>query len=208
MKKLLLVFMYLSVTVLLFAQEDSEPSFKLPRSVIKISPFQFALNTLELGIETFNPTYSKSFNFSLGLRTGSNVYNDGSGVNLELGYRKYAAPMKYRVRGNRESYQGIYYSLFVRGEYFKGEKNDYFYGGYQDSYKEKTFAIAPGFTIGFQKTLWQVILLDAYVGGGVKFSHVDYLTTPPPGYEPYYDIFDPGYSGIYPKIGVKIGIGL
>lgn len=208
MKKLLLAFTYLSFTVGLFAQGDSEPGFKLPRYVIKISPLQFVVNTLELGIETFNPTYSKSFNLGLGLRTGSNFYNDGSGVNLELGYRKYAVPMKYRARGNRESYQGIYYSLFVRGEYFKGENNDYYYTGFQDSYTEKTFAIVPGFTIGFQKTLWQVILLDAYVGGGIKFSDVEYLTAPPAGYKPYYDIFDPGYSGIYPKIGVKIGIGL
>ena len=207
MKKILVVFTYLSFTTILFAQEDSEPGFKLPRAVLKISPFHFVVNTLELGVEAFNPSYSRSFNFSVGFRTGSNDYYDGNGASLELGYRKYAAPMKYRARGNRESYQGVYYSLFVRGEYFKGENNDYYYTGYPDSYTEKTYAIAPGFTIGFQKTLWQVILLDAYVGGGVKFSDVEYLTTPP-DYEPYYGIFDPGYSGIFPKIGVKIGIGL
>jgi len=208
MRKLLLILAFSSVATVLFAQEGEEPGFKLPRAVLKISPFQFVVHTLELGIETFNRTYSKSFNFSVGLRTGSNDYNDGKGANLELGYRKYVAPMKYRSRRNRESYQGIYYSLFVRGEYFKGENNNYYYTSNPDSYTEKTYAIAPGFTIGFQKTLWQVILLDAYVGGGIKFSDVEYLTTPPPDYEPYYDIFDPGYSGIFPKIGVKIGIGL
>jgi hypothetical protein len=206
MKKLLVILAYLSISTVLIAQEDSEPGFKLPRTVLKISPFQFIVSTLELGIEAFNPAYSRSFNFSAGFRSGSFDYDEGNGASLELGYRKYAAPMKYRARGNRESYQGVYYSLFVRGEYFKGEDSDYYYS-YPDTYTEKIFSIAPGFTIGFQKTLWQVILLDAYVGGGIKFSDVEYLTTYD-DYVPYYTIYDPGYSGIFPKIGVKIGIAL
>lgn len=208
MKKILLVIACFSVGIAVFAQDDSESGFKLPRTFLKISPLQFVANTLELGIEAFNPTYSKSFNFSFGFRSGSNDYYDGNGASVELAYRKYAAPMKYRVRGNRESYQGIYYSFFVRGEYFKGEDEDY-YSGFPETYMQEIFSIAPGFTIGFQKTLWQIIMLDAYVGGGVKFSDVQYLTTSPPvDYEPYYGILDPGYSGIFPKIGVKIGIGL
>lgn len=208
MKKLLVTITFLSCVTLLFAQDDSEYGFKLPKVVMKISPFQFVVSTLELGVEAFNSTYSRSFNASVGFRTGSNYYyNDGYGASLELGYRKYVAPMKYRARNNRESYQGVYYSLFVRGEYFKGESNEYYYG-YPDTNTEKIYSIAPGFTIGFQKTLWQVILLDAYVGGGVKFSDIQYQTEPPPDYEPYYEIFDPGYSGIFPKIGVKIGVGL
>lgn len=199
MKKLLLVLSFLSVANVLFAQEDQEPTFKLPRAVMKIAPLQFFLSTLEVGVEVFNPTYSKSFNLSAGFRSGANGYNEGTGASVELAYRNYAAPMKYRARNNRESYQGIYYSLFVRGEYFK-EDDDY-------EYWETTFSITPGFTLGFQKTLWKVLLLDVYVGGGIKFSDVEYATTPPP-YESSYGILDPGYSGICPRIGAKVGMGL
>jgi hypothetical protein len=207
MKNLLLVVLCSLMINVLLAQSDPEPTFQLPRTIVKLSPFQFAASTLELGIETFNPTYSKSFNLSVGLRSGSNDYNDGKGVSCELAFRKYAAPMKFRSRGNRQYYQGIYYTLFAKGEYFKGENIDYYYTN-TETYTEKTFAVTPGFAIGFQRTFWQIIFMDVFVGGGVKFSNVDYLDTPPADYDPHYDIFDPGYSGIYPKIGVKIGIGL
>lgn len=209
MKKLLFACLFLSITSMLYAQESTEPGFTLPRVVVKISPLQFAVNTLELGLEVFNPTYSKSFNINLGFRSNSDYYYyDGYGTSTEIAYRKYVAPMKYRERGGRESYQGIYYSLLARGEYFKGEDeyNDYNTGSL-NRYNEKIWSITPGFTIGYQKTIWKVILLDAYVGGGVKFTTIQRNISLSDDYN-YYGIFDPGYSGIYPKIGVKIGIGL
>ncbi|MBL7856876.1 MAG: hypothetical protein JNM57_04240 [Cyclobacteriaceae bacterium] len=206
MKNLILTLTFLSCSLFVLAQ-DNDLEFKLPKTFIKLSPLQFALNTLELGIETFNPTYSKSFNLSAGLRSGSIAYDEGAGGSLEISFRKYAAPMKFRQRGNRMSYQGIYYSFFLRGEYFKGENTDYYYGSDPSKYTEKTLSLTPGFTIGYQKTLWQILLLDVYVGGGVKFTDIEYPDGQPV-YEPYYDVFDPGYSGIYPKIGAKIGIGL
>jgi len=208
MKRLTIVCLSLFSVISLAAQNNQEPTFELPRTVMKISPFQFAVSTLELGIETFNPTYSKSFNLGLGIRSGSNEYNDGKGMSLELAYKKYPAPMKFKARGNREYYQGIYYTLFVKGEYFKGENRDYYYNSTPETYTEKTYGITPGFAIGYQRTFWQMIFIDVYVGGGVKFSDVQYLDTPPADYDPHYDVLDPGYSGIYPKIGVKIGIGL
>ena len=204
MKRLLFCILYVSYATTLLAQKDSVQSFKLPRALIKISPLQFFAQTFELGIETFNKDYSKSLNMSAGLRTGSESYDDGSGANLEFGYRKYAAPMKFRTRNNHNSYQGVYYSLFIRGEYFKGTTLDY---NSQQEYTEKILSIAPGFTIGFQKTLWQIIVLDIYVGGGIKFTDIE-QTNKPNNTQNYYSIFDPGYSGIYPKTGVKIGIGL
>ncbi len=206
MKKNLLFLACFAFATPLLAQENPEPTFKLPKTLLKFTPLQLFLQTFELGTETFNSTYSKSFNVSAGVRTGSESYDKGLGANLELGYRKYPAPMKFRSRNGRDSYQGIYYSLFVRGEYFKGDYSDYYYGGSQPTdYSEKVFSVAPGFTIGFQKTLWQIIVLDVYIGGGVKFSDVQ--STSSPDYNPYYSIFDPGYTGIYPKTGVKIGIG-
>lgn len=165
------------------------------------------MRTFELGIENFNSTYSRSFNLSAGLRTGSNDYEKGLGGGLELAYRKYASPMKFRSRNSRESYQGIYYSLFAKGEYFKGE--DPYYSSASDNYSEKISSVRVGFTIGFRKTLWQIIILDIYAGGGYRYSDVQttgYYNQS--SYGPQYDIFDPGYSGIYPKTDVKIGIGL
>ena len=209
MKKSLLLIAYFLFSYILLAQDNPEPSFNLPRTLLKISPFQFALQTFELGIEKFNSNYSKSFNLSGGVRTGSDATDNGIGGNLELAYRKYPAPMKIRSRNNHDSYQGIYYSFFLRGEYFKGDDKYYFgNSSFSTDYTATSNSIAPGFTIGYQRTFWQIIILDAYIGGGVKFSKTEFDPGPPNNNYLYYTIFDPGYSGVIPKIGVKIGIGL
>ena len=206
MKTIIVALTFTLFTATVSAQDS--PSFKLPRAVIKISPLQFVLQTFELGVETFNKTYSRSFNLSAGVRTGADYYEKGVGAGVEIGYRKYAAPMKFRSRNNRDSYQGIYYGLFVKGEYFKGE-DPYYGSNASDDYSEKILSVSTGLTIGFQKTLWQILLLDVYVGGGYKFSDIDvtgYLSQP--DWDTDQGIFGPGYTGVYPKMGVKIGIGL
>jgi hypothetical protein len=211
--KNLLFAIFLSTPLLSIAQEEIKPAFTLPRSVIKLAPLQFFSNTLELGLESFNKDFSRSFDGSIGFRSGASDFEDGRGLALELGYRKYVSPMKLRVRKDRQFYQGIYYNVAVKGSYFSGTYRDYYYydpntgSSYTQDYDQKVKAISPSFTLGLQKTLWQIILLDVYVGGGIRFSDVD-SELPDPNY--YYGdgIFGPAYDGIYPKIGAKIGVGL
>jgi hypothetical protein len=198
------------ITTACVGQQNSD--FTFPRSLIKLSPFQLFNNTLELGIETFNPKLSKSFQATLGFKSGASEFDDGQGGSIELAFRKYVLPMELRVRKSREFYQGIYYSLYVGGSYFEGKSSSY---GYFDpnngvwsnsSYSATIKSISPGFTIGLQKTLWKVLVLDVYIGGGIKFSESQYTGT---NYYPSYNgILDPGYDGIYPKFGGKIGVGL
>jgi hypothetical protein len=195
-----------------FAQTDTQASFKMPRALIKLSPLQLFNNTLELGIERFNPAYSRSLQLTLGFKSGSSEFDDGQGGSAELAFRKYVLPMELRVRKSREFYQGIYYSLFVGGSYFQGTSSNY---GYYDpntgmwnnsTYKATIRSISPGFTIGLQKTMWKVLVLDVFIGGGIKFAESNYSGT---NYYPTYNgILDPGYDGIYPKFGGKIAVGL
>jgi hypothetical protein len=66
-----------------------------------------------------------------------------------------------------------------------------------------------GFTIGYQKTLWQVVFMEAFIGGGVQFSGRSVSGDRPDDSFYYYTgITDPGYKGIMPKIGLHLGIGL
>jgi hypothetical protein len=192
------------------AQEITEPTFALPRNLIKLSPLQLFTNTLEIGVESFNSSFSKSFQASVGFRSGGLEYNKSKGVSLELAYRKYVLPMKFNTRKHRGFYQGIYYSVFVQGAYFKGTEHYGYYpnpgtGVTTGDFEQTIRSISPGFTLGLQKTLWKVVFLDVYVGGGLRFSDID-----APNVSQYvdYTITDPGYEGIYPKIGAKIGVGL
>jgi hypothetical protein len=206
----------IALLILLFitkvAVSQEAPEFTFPRSLVKLSPLQLFNNTLELGVETFNSKLSKSFQVTAGFKSGSADFDDGQGASLELAFRKYVLPMELRVRKSREFYQGIYYSLYVGGAYFEGKASSY---GYYDpntntwingSYSATIKSISPGFTIGLQKTLWKVLVLDVFIGGGIKFSESHYSGT---NYYPEYSgILDPGYDGIYPKFGGKIAVGL
>lgn len=201
MKKLLLVpFILLALDV----QCQEVPSFEMPRTIVKFSPLYFFVNTFQLGIETFNADVSRSFNLDVGYRSSSYDYEDESGFDAELAYRRYVAPMRIHTRKSRQFYQGIYYCIFVRGETFQGKPYDYNIGRYSEN-AVRINSLAPGFTLGLQKTLWEIVFLDVSVGGGVKFSDGEGLN------DPYYyesEITQPGYEGIFPRIGAKIGVRL
>jgi hypothetical protein len=208
----LTLFVYLLLLSSFSQAQETTPSFTIPRAVAKIAPLYFFNNTLDLGVEVFNSKFTKSFNASVGLRSGGINYVDGKGLGIEVGYRKYVSPMKLHTRKTKEFYQGIYYSLFFRGDYFKGTENNYYYdynsGNQYSGFTRKTNSIGPGFTIGLEKTFWEIIFIDFYIGGGIKFSDVEISGNPMNSYYRDYDIMDPGYEGIYPKIGAKIGVGL
>jgi len=68
-----------------------------------------------------------------------------------------------------------------------------------------------GFTIGFHRTLWNVLYIDAYLGGGIQWSDVIQMSTPNfnfDNYSSYSGITDPAYQGIMPKFGLQLGIAL
>lgn len=183
---------------------------KMPKALIKLSPLQLFSNTLELGIETFNSNYSKSFQGTVGFRSGSNEFDKGKGLSADVAFRKYVLPMELRSRKGRDFYQGIYYSVFLAGSYFEAEQTSTWWDvngtPTTTGFTVEIKSISPGFTIGLQKTIWKVLTLDAFIGGGIKFSESHYSGT---NYTPYYQgIWDPGYDGIYPKFGAKIGVGL
>ena len=186
------------------ANSQDTTAFKMPRAIVKFSPLYFFSNTFEMGLEAFNADYSRSFNVDIGFRSDAYDYDDGTGFNLELAYRRYVAPMKLHTRKSRQFYQGIYYSIFLRGETFYGDY--YEYNSPQTEDYQRVNSIAPGFTLGLQKTLWEIIFLDVYFGGGVKMSDA-----PEEDEYPYYtspEITQPGYEGIFPRVGAKIGVRL
>ncbi len=204
MKKTLPLLVLLALCFSAKAQEAND-DFKMPKALIKIYPQAFFVSTFQVGIETFNPSFSRSFNLDLGLRTsGSITYENYSGGYGEIAYRKYFVPMKLTDKITRKYYMGVYYSVGFKAGYYKTEQQNYYNGGYNDYTEIKLWGFSPSFTIGLQKTIWQVLVLDMFIGGAVGIPaytdgkvEVDYPS-----------LFDPAYKGIYPKIGVKIGIGL
>jgi hypothetical protein len=217
------------VTALLFADlcashSQAQETQSLSRSVIKLSPQHFTDNSLKAGIERFNKTHTTSIALLVTAKLEKD--EDGfaqygyNGLAGELQFRKYVRPMKMiTTKKNRLFHQGIYGAAYVQAGSYSGEFNGYYFARdpitgtfgtpYNYDYKESTGNWGFGFTMGYQRTLWEVIFLEAFLGGGIQFSD-RILTglTPPANYFGDELITDPAYKGIMPKIGLNIGLGL
>lgn len=202
----------------------AQESGTISRTVFKLSPQHFTENSLKGGVEHFNKDHSASVSVLITGRMEKNehsYYGDGyDGLAGELQLRKYISPMKaVTLKNNKIYYRGIYAGLYVQGGAYSGDfKREYIFydqttGGtvreIQYDYEEHVGNWGGGFLIGYQQTFWDVIFVEAFVGGGIQFS--DRITTGKlpntPDYS-YYGITDPYYRGILPKIGLNIGIGL
>jgi len=204
-----------------FAQE-TEP---LSRSVFKMSPQHFTQNALKAGLERFNKTHSASLSLFVTARLDNNEntadnWEGYDGLAGELQIRKYISPMKARMSKKGNSYhQGVYGAAYVQGGSYSGEFSGEYTtfdpntGMYTNhvlyNYSESIGNWGLGFTIGYQKTLWQVVFMEAFIGGGVQFSDpISMGMEPDQSPYQYIGITHPAYKGILPKIGVNIGIGL
>ena len=207
--------------VMLLAQQHVD----LRRTAFKTSPQHFANHQLKIGIERFNASLNKSVVFYLYGTVQNNSENMSfdrlgySGLGGEAQFRRYLSPMTEKfTRLGKSFYQGIYLAGFVQGGHYSRDqryRQYYSQGGTQvvEEYelKKNVGNWAAGFTLGIQRTLWNIVFLEAYVGGGAQFSDVITFAIPQQHYYYYPDdtgISSPDYQGILPKIGFQIGVGL
>ena len=217
MKILITILLLLMAFGVIRAQDKPIP----PRTIFKVSPQHFIVGNLQLGLERFNSTYSKSFSFSVGIISqGAGVGDRTRGIETDLQYRKYIKPVaEYTSRKGRVYTQGIYFGPFISAGYFRSTgsfngSGPYYNPGTGTNYynanpyttDQRISQVAGGFTFGMQRTFWEVIILDVFVGGGMKLSTIEEISPYP--YTYYYSITEPGYSGVFPRIGFKVGIGL
>jgi|GEM_PF-6644206 len=188
------------------SQSRTEDTNNPARAIIKLSPLHFFSQTLELSVETLDPNYTRAFQISVALRSGQAEYIEGRGGGVTLAYRKYVRPLSTPSVRDPAVFQGIYYSVYLKGDVFQGEE-DYWGQSQFFKTKENVRSIGPGFIIGLQRTIFQVLYMDVYIGGGIKFADVTYDGTAPDD-QINYDLFHPAYEGIYPAVGLKIGVGL
>ncbi len=207
---------------------QSEQTLTAPRALFKVAPQNFAINTLKIGTEIFNKSRTKSYSLYIFGRFDSNngsepyYYGDDfyKGLGGEFQYRKYISPLKnYVTKRNKNYLQGIYISGYVQVASYKNEGEFIYYNydpntGQQNNYTIKIEDLirnwGTGFTIGVQRTLWSVLFIDAYIGGGIQWSDTLHGYNPalPISYYSYSGITSPNYQGIMPKFGIQLGVSL
>lgn len=202
------------------AQEVASPS----RTVFKLSPQHFIDNSLKVGVERFKRERSGSFAvFLTGMidndQFSTYSFDEGyDGIALEFQLRKYISAMKPTTsRQGKTFHQGVYGAAYAQGGYYEGASKGETYqydpvtGNSTPVYYNYVHRITNGgfgFTIGYQKTLWEVVFLEAFIGGGIQFSGNEVSGIKVDNYFNGDGITDPAYRGILPKIGLNIGIGL
>jgi len=214
--KLYVALAALVVATTLPAQEQKTlPS----RTLLKLSPQHFIVSTLQIGTERFSRDFSRSWNLAVGVRNqgGSRSYSmQVRGAEIDFQYRKYVRPMQpFTSRKNRSYLQGVYVGPFVNGGIFSVD-DEYFWlssdmhGNPQwrgSGNKYNSRQVGGGFTIGLQRTFWDVITLDVFAGGGLRYSHIN-IVSDQFSNEIFTTVTGPGFSGIFPRIGFNIGITL
>lgn len=217
---LLLTLSGMILSAMLCAQDASPLPSKM---LIKVSPQHFIASTLQVGIEHFNTDFSKSWNFSIGLRNQGNNQNSYSdevrGGEIDLQFRRYVRPLQqFSSRKNRTYSQGVYFGPFINGGFYTVDDLNTYTWTYRDingqlitetssnGGKYETQHFAAGFTIGLQRTFWEVLTLDAFVGGGLRATNFTLIAGD--RNDIYNGLLDPGFTGIFPRIGFKVGIAL
>jgi hypothetical protein len=197
---------------------------EIPLALFKISPQHALNNTLKIGVERFNRSHARSLVFYLSgtwqAHQGDVNYRYSyTGLGGELQYRKYITPMQnFTSRRNRIFAQGIYWTGFAQGAGFTEASK--FQNTHYDpntgirtvlginEYRKHITNGALGFGIGIQRTLWKVIFVDVYVGGGVQVAATTFSkqTHDLPDYVGFPG--DAEYDGIIPKMGIQLALAL
>tara|TARA_B100000287_G_C20654694_1_gene788139 strand:- start:1485 stop:2105 length:621 start_codon:yes stop_codon:yes gene_type:complete len=204
MKKILFLSCLFSFIILKSQNLDNS------NTLIKNSPFHFFDGTFHLSYERAVST-NKSLNISGGFHfRGDNYYNnmqEDIGWNCEIQLRRYLISFDSDVLLN-----GIYFSPYFKGGYFKYKELSYWYinydsnGDYYDVfYPESLFEIKNyqgGLIMGVQMLFKEIIVFDLFLGGGIQYAELNRDNF----YHSNNGIWGRNYSGVVPRIGLNIGV--
>jgi len=166
------------------------------KNLLKMSVSQFTRSTFQMGYERFiNP--NTSFYLAAGLSFEDSDYDKVFGIRTEAQMRFHV----FTIIKPKESHR-LYFAPYLLNQYFETENKVYDnYGNYilqTDSFD----AFGGGMLFGWSFSFANRINLDIYTGGGIRKTF-NYN----PAENTYYNdgVFDYGYSGIVPRLGIDIG---
>lgn len=196
MKKILLALLIVISTSGAFAQILATANSPETKNILKMSVSQFTRSTFQMGLERyFAPT--TSFYLAAGLNFEDSDNNKMWGVRTEAQIRFHVFTSIKPRESNR-----LYFAPYLMNHYLETETRDYSGIG-QGEWRTDTFdAFGGGMLFGWSFSFANRINLDIYTGGGLRKTF-NYDRND----NAYFDnsVFDYGYSGIVPRLGIDIG---
>ena len=197
MKKFIIIFLCLT-SYSLNAQDNTKKENPGYKNMFKFSVTNFFDNTFQISYERMTCDNSAL------MISGGLSYKDNGGEPMQ-GY-KGELQYKYFVytREKENSGGSIYFAPYFLYKYT--EKENYYHTefapyNYQILYYFNSFS--GGILFGKNFTIAKKLVIELYVGGGIKRTFGAHLKDNVSYYN--YDIWDPGYNGITPKVGIDVG---
>lgn len=210
MKYLLLVLVFLSPQLCL-----SQSTHFDQRNAVKISPVEFGNAQFEMAYERYFGDRTSSLMLAPSIYLKEDARASKEGYQLAAQYRVYLSHLR---SDQKDVFMGLYNVGFYAGVYalYLDYQEDYQYSWWDNGVGESktadvtknVSATEGGALLGVQFDITNKILIDFYIGGGVRYSDFtdtrDEIVSP----DEYYDdvsVFDPEYKGVKPKIGFQLG---
>ena len=208
-------FFIILVSFLCFNNSYSQDSdFFKYNNAIKISPIEFGSAEFKMSYEHYFGVRKSSISIIPSVILKDNFDESKSGVQVMGQYRVFLSHLR---SDEGKSILGFYNIAFYGGVYslYLNQNEDYRYGVHNpvtNEYDNLEFhkditAFEGGALVGMQVDITNRIVLDMYVGGGIRQTDLvdtrDETETQPDYY--YYGVFDPEYKGVKPNLGLQIG---
>ena len=186
------------------------------QNAIKISPVEFGKAEFQLSYERYFGDRSSSLTISPSFILKENSFESKEGIQIEGQYRFYLSHLRKDQRNVFLGFHniGLYTGIYLRYMDYSEDYQHYWYdnelGEHQTQEFTKTVnATESGALIGIQIDITQRILLDFFVGGGIRYTDLTDSKDGVINEEIYYEdygVFDPEYKGVKPRIGFQIGV--
>lgn len=209
---------YLLIPVLIFAFSfcQAQDGDAYLNNVIKINPFLFGRSEFQVSYERYFNNRKSSIVLMPSYILRKTRENDVEGWQMMGQYRFYLT--HYR-KDKRKTWLNIYNYGFYGGVYaLYLDYDEAFSRGVYDpvtfeynynTYERSIQSYEGGAMLGLQMDITRRIVLDFFIGGGLRKSAVDdsYLdVVEEQEYYGDYSIFDFAYTGVKPRAGLMLGI--
>lgn len=186
-------------------------------NALKINPFALADGKFQITYERFLMGRSSSLLISPSVIIKESADQSKSGWEVMGQYRLF---LSHKREDQQKTFLGVHNYGFYTGLYglYFIHREDYIVRFWDESDNQQKSeeatkevdAVEAGVLLGIQIDITPRILIDFYVGGGIKEADVtdSFLENNPPTDYHYdsYGVFDPEYHGVKPKIGLLLGI--
>lgn len=185
------------------------------RNAIRTSPVEFGKAEFQLGYEYYWPNRTTSLLILPSIILEDRPQQVMEGFQLESQVRFYLSHLRSDERNVFLGFHNVGFYTGLYGKYINyHEEYDYTWwdnasnDSYTQRFEKSVNAGEGGILIGLQIDVTKRILIDFFVGGGIRYPKFTDTKNEVVTTEDYYQdvsVFDPEYKGVKPKIGFQLG---